>query len=390
MTTTSEPRTSDALGAVQSVLPVLQKYRDDAEAARRQPDAVIEALKDAGLFKLWAPKEYGGHEVDMPVFMQAIETMASVDPSAAWVFANTATGAALVATLPPDSAREIYAGNCNVPIPGSVQPRGRAIPVDGGYRLSGRWPLASGGHFGAWFSPMGMVFEGDHPRMIADGVPDMRIMFVRHSELQIIDTWNSLGMRGTGSTDVALEDVFVPEAMTSSFFIEDPQVSGPLYKAGPLVLFSMVLATVMVGTARQGIDAFVQVAKDKVPTLSQSTLGSRPTVHAELARVEARMQSARSFLFDIANRLTDSLNAGKGIPDDLEASRRLACVNAAEAAREAIDRVFALAGTSPIYSGNTLERCLRDIHTASQHLISSPVWWEKTGQYYFGMGLGMP
>jgi alkylation response protein AidB-like acyl-CoA dehydrogenase len=375
---------------VESVLPVLEKLRDQAEADRRLPAAIIEAMQDAGLFKLWVAKEYGGDEVDLPQFMDVVEALACADPASAWVFTNTAASGTLVASLPPESARQIYAENCNVPVSGSVQPRGRAVPVEGGYRLSGRWPLTSGCHFGDWFSPMAIVFEGEAPRMIPEGFPDMRTMFVRHSEIQIVDTWNSVGMRGTGSEDVIIEDVFVPEGMTFSFFTGRPQVAGSLYQAGQLSLFSMVLATVMLGTARRGIDAFVEMVKNKVPTLSQSPLGSRPTVHAELARAEARLQSARSFMFDVANRITDSVKAGNGLPSDLEASQRLACVNAAEAARDAIDRVFALAGTSPIYTGNTLERCLRDIHTAGQHLICSPVWWEKTGQYYFGMELGMP
>jgi alkylation response protein AidB-like acyl-CoA dehydrogenase len=155
-------------------------------------------------------------------------------------------------------------------------------------------------------------------------------------------------------------------------------------------MFAMVISSVIPGIARAAIDSFVELATAKTPTLSQSTLGTRPTIHAELARVEALVQSARSFLYEVAEEMMASVKAGQPVPDELEARRRIACVNVGASCTQAVDKLFALAGTTPIYSGHRLERCLRDIHTASQHLFVSPVWWEKTGQYYFGLGLGMP
>ncbi|MBM2809249.1 MAG: putative hydroxylase [Chloroflexi bacterium] len=375
---------------LEPVSQAIEQHRDDGERERRLPDAVVRAMSDAGLFQLWTPKEYGGSEIDLPAFMEAVEHVSQMDGAAGWVFANLAAGAVLAAFLPEEGAKEIYANGPNVPIPGSVAPKGRATPVNEGYRLSGQWPLASGCHHGDWLGAVALVFDGDAPRMGPGAAPDFRVMFFRREDCQILDTWNSMGLRGTGSTDFTVADVFVPEHRVFSLFTTTPQVSGPLFKTGIMPLFSMALASVLLGTARASIDAFVALAREKTPTMSQTGLASRPTIHAEVARAEALVQSSRAYLYQVARDLMDAVRTSKGVPEDVEANRRLACVNTGASCVKAVDMVFALAGATPIYSGHRLERCLRDIHTAGQHLAVSPVWWEKTGQFYFGLGLGMP
>ena len=226
--------------------------------------------------------------------------------------------------------------------------------------------------------------------MDAHGAPDFKSMFLPRADVEVLDTWHSLGMRGTGSTDLVVTDAFVPEERTFSVFTGAPQTRGALYNLGVLPLFAMTVTSVLPGIARAAIDSFVEMAKAKTPTFSQTGLATRPTIHAEVARAEALVQSSRAFLYEVANEMMESVKSGQPVSDDLEARRRLACANVGASCRQAVDMVFALAGATPIYSGHRLERALRDIHTASQHLFVSPVWWEKTGQYYFGLGLGMP
>jgi alkylation response protein AidB-like acyl-CoA dehydrogenase len=235
-----------------------------------------------------------------------------------------------------------------------------------------------------------VVFDGDQPRIDAHGAPDFKSMFVPRGDCELLDTWHSLGMRGTGSTDFVVRDAFVPEDRVFSVFTAEPCVAGPLYNLGVLPMFAMAVTSVLLGIARAAIDAFIELALAKTPTFSQTSLATRPTIHAEVARVEALVQSARSFLYEVAGEMTASVNAGQRVPEAVEARRRLACANTGYCCQQAVDQLFALAGSTPIYSGHPLERCLRDIHTARQHLFVSPVWWEKTGQYYFGLGLGMP
>ena len=384
---------SEAVGirdAIQRVVPVIEQHRDEAEQGRRVPDAVIAAMRAAGLFSLWAPKEYGGSEVDLPVFMPATESLARVDSAAGWVFGTGAAGALLTAFVSPETARQIYASGPDGFLAGASAPNGHAVPVEGGYRVKGRWPLASGSHHGDWLGVISMVFDGEAPRMDAHGAPDFKSMFLPRADVQVLDTWHSLGMRGTGSTDLVVTDAFVPEERTFSLFTGAPQVQGALYGLGVLPMFGMTVTSVLPGIARAAIDAFVEMAKAKTPTFSQTGLATRPTIHAEVARAEALVQSSRAFLYEVANEMMESVKAGQAVSDDLEARRRLACANVGVSCRQAVDMVFALAGATPIYSGHRLERALRDIHTASQHLFVSPVWWEKTGQYYFGLGLGMP
>jgi indole-3-acetate monooxygenase len=391
VTATMDMTTPDVMAAIERVRPVIEQYRDEAEQNRNLSAPVIAAMRDAGLLRLWTPKEYGGSEVDLPVFMQATESIARIDSAAGWVFGTAAGGPLLTAFMQPQSVKEIYANGPDLLLPGASAPTSsKAVQVDGGYRLSGRWPLGSGSQHGEWLGVVTMVFDGDVPRMDAHGAPDFKSMLLPRQDCELLDTWHSLGMRGTGSTHFAVTDAFVPEERVFSVFTAQPQVSGVLYNIGVLPMFAMTVTSVLPGIARAAIDSFVEMAKAKTPTFSQTGLATRPTIHAELARVEALVLSARAFLYEVANEMMASVKAGQPVSEELEARRRLACSNVGASCIEAVDRLFALAGATPVYSGHRLERCLRDIHTAGQHLFVSPVWWEKTGQYYFGLGLGMP
>jgi indole-3-acetate monooxygenase len=386
----AEDTRAQVSAAVARVAPIIEQHRDEAELDRRLPDSIVRAMLDEELFTLWAAREYGGAEVDLQTFMEAVEAISTFDSASGWCLANLGAGSVLAAFVPESGARKIYADGANVPLGGSVIPNGRAVPVDGGYRLTGRWPLASGCHHANWLGGVALVFDGQAPRSGPDGAPDFKNMFFKRDQCEILDTWHSLGMRGTGSTDIAVNDIFVPEELVFSVFTAAPVAAGPLFRVGILASFSFALSSVLLGIARAAIDSFVELAKAKTPTLSQTGLANRPTIHAELARTEALVQSAHAYLFEVAAQLMEAVTTSDAVPQELEARRRLACVNVSTSCVKAVDTMFALAGSTPIYSGHRLERCLRDIHTASQHLVVSPVWWEKTGQFYFGHGLGMP
>src|SRR5581483_5059939 len=386
--TTMDVTQQDLLQAVDRLRPVLEHHRGQAESERRLADAVVSAMKEEGLFRALTPAEYGGSEVAWPSFLRAVEKLAGIDASAAWIMANVASGGVQAAFMPDAGAREVFGGGHLTA--GSVIPAGRAVPVSGGYRVTGRWPLTSGCYHAAWLGGNCLVFEGQAPRMNAHGAPDFTVAFFPSSDVKIIDTWHSTGMRGTGSADIAVEDVFVPEHRTFPLFTAGSRFDRPLFRLGIDVSFFSSLTCVGLGIARAAVDSFVELAGKKTPTLSQTGLAARPTVHAEVARAEATLQSARSYLFDVADEMWATLSAGSRVPEELEARRRLSCVNAAEACERVVDAMYRLGGVTSIYSGHALDRCLRDVHTVNQHLAVSPVWWEKTGQYYFGLGLGMP
>jgi alkylation response protein AidB-like acyl-CoA dehydrogenase len=379
---------SEALAALERIRPIIEKHRDEAEQERRMPAAVMDAMKEAGLFGLLLPSEYGGSELDFPAFLKVVEAVSRIDSAAGWIFTNLSCGASQAALMPEEAAREVFGSGALGA--GSITPRGRAVPVDGGYRVTGQWPLASGCHSAEWLGGNCLVFEGQAPRMNPGGMPDFTMMFFRRADCTILDTWYSTGMRGTGSDDFAVQDAFVPADRTFPLFTAQSRLPAPLYKLRLEQLFLTALPTVGLGIARDAIDTFVEVAKGKTPTLSQTGLASRPTVHAEVARAEALYQAARAYIFAVANEMMDAVTTGEGVPEDLETRRRLACNHASEACEKVVDTMYRLGGATSIYAGSRLDRCLRDIHTINQHLAVSPVWWEKTGQYYFGLGLGMP
>jgi alkylation response protein AidB-like acyl-CoA dehydrogenase len=387
MTVTTHLTEDDVLAAIDRLRPIIERYRDEGERERRVPEAVIAAMQSEGLFNLWLPKEYGGAELELLPYLKAIEELSRIDSAAGWTLANTGTSAVQAAFLPDEGAREIFGGTALTA--GSITPRGRATPVEGGYRVTGRWPFASGCHQAAWIAGNCLVFDGEMPRMDPHGGPDFKLMFFPAADCTILDTWYSTGMRATDSNDFIVEDEFVPEHRTFSLFTVQPRLSGALYRMRIEMHFLTALSTVGLGIARSAIDTFVELAKAKTPTLSQTGLAVRPTVHAEVAKAEALYQSARAYLHEVAREITVAVATGDGVPETVEARRRLACVNAAEACEKVVDMMYRHGGASSIYTGQ-LDRCLRDMHTVNQHLAVSPVWWEKTGQYYFGQGLGMP
>src|SRR3990172_1429706 len=299
MATTTRMGEQDLQAAVERIRPVIEQYRDEAEQERKLPEPVVEAMQKEGLFKLLLPKELGGAETDLLTYYATIEKVSSIDSSAGWTFANVATSAVQAAFLPEAGAQEIF--GVGAVTAGSVIPGGRATPVEGGYRVSGRWPLASGCHHAEWLGGNSFVFEGEAPRMGPGGAPDFTFVWFPAKDCSILDTWYSTGMRGTGSADFVVEDVFVPEHRTFPLFTAQARVPGPLYKMDIAAHFFTALTNVGLGIARAAIDSFVELAKVKTPTLSQTGLAARPTVHAEVARAEARYQSARAYMHEVAH-----------------------------------------------------------------------------------------
>ena len=384
---TVETKQGNALEAIQRLRPIIEHYRDEAERERRMPPAVVSAMKDEGLFRLWLPREFGGQELDMPSYLQAIQELSRIDAAAGWTLANTGTGAIHAAFLPPAGAQEVF-GDDGLTA-GAVTPNGRATPVPGGFRISGRWPLVSGCHSASWFAGNCLVFDGPAPRMSPMGMPVFMLAFFKASEVQIIDTWYSTGMRGTGSNDFVVEDVFMPAERTHLVFGTQPNVGGALYHLPIIALHFTASANICLGIARAAIDAFVELAQSKTPTLSQTPLAARATVHAEVAKAEAALQSACAYMHGVALQIMDAITNGDELPPQIEARRRLACMNAAETSERVVDAMYRLGGVSAIQADSRLDRCLRDVHTINQHAAVSPVWWEKTGQFYFGQELGM-
>jgi alkylation response protein AidB-like acyl-CoA dehydrogenase len=378
---------TDLVEVAKSFAPQIEACREQSERERSMPASLARALAAAGLFRVWLPKTLGGFEADLMTNMRVVEEISRADGAAGWNVMIAATGGMFAAYLPPDAAREIYASDPDVITAGALAPKGRAVPEGGGYRLTGRWPLASGCLHASWLAGGSFIFDGEAPRLDANGIPDLTLFFVPKDECEIIDTWHSAGLRGTGSNDFSVQEALVPAERSFSLMNGKPYHDGPLYRAPILIVFSAPLVCVSLGIARAAIDAFIELAGGKMPTFSLSLLRDKPTVQAQVARAEALLRSARAFLFETVAAVWDRMSAGDPVDEELETLTRLASIHGAETCAEAARIVYTLGGATSVYASSKLERCFRDAHVVTQHLAVSASGYERAGQYFLGLGL---
>jgi alkylation response protein AidB-like acyl-CoA dehydrogenase len=254
-------------------------------------------------------------------------------------------------------------------------PRGKAIVVDGGYRLTGRWPFCSGSQHASWLGCNSIVYDGSEPRRYPDGAPVQRMMVFPASSATYLDTWYSGGLKGTGSLDVEVTDLFVPAAY--SYWWAEPQHPGPLY-TGRWFLLSH--AGHALGLARAAIDALMELAQTKVPARSQALLRDRPLAQRQVAEADVLVGSARSYCWETVQQVWDRVSAGEPLSRLYQARVRLANTYAVTASARAVDLMYSAAGGSAVYATHPLDRIFRDIHTATQHSLVAEHTYETIGQ----------
>jgi alkylation response protein AidB-like acyl-CoA dehydrogenase len=374
-------------GVVEAVEPVIRQYAQQAEETRRLPQPVADAMIDAGLFRMFVPRELGGLEIDAPSGYRILERIAQIDSAAGWVLQICAHSSAPLALIPDEGVREILMDPRTVSA-GAVNPPGLAIPVDGGYEITGRWPFASGCENATWMTGSALLMVDGQPQMGPNGEPVMLLATFPTSQAQIIDTWYPTGMRGTGSADVAVQSLFVPASRVGALRPFDdvgPSFQGPFAKLGILPL-ALGNAIVSLGIARCAIDDAVALAKTKVPAFQQARPVDRGAVHAHLGRAEAELRAARSFFYDAIEDAWQTAVAGQRPTLPQRMALQLAASHAADAAARAVDHAHDVAGSSAIREDQFhFGRHSRDIHTITQHALCSPTRYESIGQVMLGM-----
>jgi indole-3-acetate monooxygenase len=387
MTTNTAVKTSAWVERVRALAPIVEQWRDAGEQERHVPRPLFEALRGAGIFSMSAPTVVGGAEVDEETILQAIEELARQDGSVGWNVMIASFGAMVASYLPAAALREVYRGGPSTVLAGNLVPQGAALPVPGGFRLTGRWTFASGCHQADWMGGGSAVMAHGTPRLRPDGRPDIRAFFLPVGECEILDTWHTAGLRGTGSHDWQVTDVFVPEERTFPILRDGPSAPGALSTRDFFAYGGARVAAVALGIARDAIDAFTTLAKTKTPVLATSTLATQPTMHERVGRAEALLRAGRAFLYETVRALPYSPTWSEALSDDQRARIRLASAQAAQSAAEAVDLMFNAAGTTAIYVSSRLERCFRDVHVATQHVVVAPSNIEMVGQYFLGLGL---
>jgi alkylation response protein AidB-like acyl-CoA dehydrogenase len=362
----------------------LRGASDRIEAARTLPADVVDALVREGFMRLCVPRSLGGPELHPADLLATLEALAAGDASAGWCAMIASTSSVLSAYLPPDSAKLVYGAESAVS-GGVFAPRGRALRVAGGFRVSGRWAFASGCSHCAWL--MGGCFvEGEGGReTLPNGAPDIRLLLFPRDEARIVDTWDVVGLSGTGSHDIEVRDLFVPAGRDVSLLADRPRETGALYAVPPFGLLAVGVAAVALGIGRRAIDELTALAREKTPAFGQRRLGERPVVQLRVAEATAELGGARAGLvaaIDVAWRAAES---GAALPLAERAALRAAATHAVRASARVAASMYDLGGGTAIYRASALQRCLRDAHVVKQHAMVAEGTLELAGRVLLGL-----
>jgi alkylation response protein AidB-like acyl-CoA dehydrogenase len=351
----------------------------ETDGARRLPEGLVAALRDSGLLRAGAPVEVAGSELAPGAALRCAEEVARGDASAGWCVSIAITSSLLAAYLPSDAREELFGGGQGIAA-GVWAPRGEARPVDGGVVVSGRWAFCSGiTHADLMFAG---CFVGGDPRPSSER-PVPSVLALPKEDLEILDTWHTLGLRGTGSHDAVAHEVFVPGARVFSLF-DGPVLNRPLYRFPIFGFFALSIAAAALGNARAAIDALVELAADKVGLGSSRTLAERSGTQAAVAAAEASLSAARALYYATIDAAWRAAQLDEPVPVALRNDLRLAATHAVRTSAEVARGMYDLAGGSAIYDQSPLQRHFRDAHTATAHFQVNAASRELPGRFLLG------
>lgn len=360
--------------------PTIRASADQIERDGRLPDDLVRTLSENGIFRMLIPKALGGGEVDPVTYSDVLEILSRADGSTGWC-TMIATGSTWgLAFLPPESAAEILSDPYAVMAGSFAQPSGgRATAVDGGYRVTGRWPFGSGCQHATWMVGHSVVYDGESPRLGPGEAPVLRVMVFPRADVTIIPTWDAIGMNGTGSHDYAVGDLFVPERFTFALDGEAAYHDGPLYKGR---FFLVAHSSHALGIARAAIDALMEVVATKRQSggADGGLVRDRPHIQMAIAQAEALVRGGRAYVRETTREVFEEAATTGTLSPESRALARLAITSSFESCRQAVDLVYTAAGGTSVYRRSLLQRYFRDIHTASQHAVVGPGGSELIGQ----------
>jgi alkylation response protein AidB-like acyl-CoA dehydrogenase len=375
----------DWIDRARALRPLISAAADRIEQEREIPEEVVAALHEAQLFRMLLPRSCGGGEVEPAIYVQVIEEIAKADASAAWCLGQANGGTVAGAYLDPEAARTVFGDPRAVVASGPNF--GTAVAVDGGYRVTGTWPFASGRKHAIWLAGHCLVQEPDgKPRLYPDGKPFERTMFFPKEKATFKDIWHVMGLKGTGSDQFTVTDLFVPEDL--SFTREwppDRRENGPLYRFSNYQLFGVGFAGVALGIARATLDDFIALAREKAPRNSPQVLRDNALIQFQVGHAEAQLQSVRTFMVQTMRDLWDAVATGDTMDADQRARLRMTITFASQQSRDIVDVAYHAAGASAIFENNPFERRFRDVHTVSQQVQGHSSNFELLGQRLLGL-----
>jgi alkylation response protein AidB-like acyl-CoA dehydrogenase len=362
--------------ALDRLLSVVRERREEFSTAQQVSADVVQLLREAGIYRAMVAKRFGGDEMSPAEFLRLIETISQADGSTGWV-ASFGFSALYLSSLPLTTLEEMYADGPDVVFAGGIFPPQKAVPVDGGLEVSGRWPWGSGST-GADLVGVGIKVEGG----VSDGLPLIAVMPA--AKVTIARNWDVIGLKGTGSHDMVVDKVVVPLEWT---FVRGSgsSLDTPLYRYPSMALAAQVLAVVGLGVARASLDFLRDLASGRTSITGAPTMADRAYVQSDLAKAEAALRSARAFFFESTEAAYNVLLSGGDLSSDQHILLRLAATNAARAGADVTQAVYRLSGTTGIAENHPIARHMQDAMIVTQHAFLSDLTWQNAGRGLLGL-----
>ena len=358
---------------------ILRAQASADEANGTLTSETVATLEKAGMFRLKLPAVLGGEEADPVTQTLTLEALSNANASAGWCAMVGATGAALPGAFLADEAiAEIFASGRIPRCAVVAMPMGRAERVDGGYRLTGRWPFGSGVRHSEWITAGAIVTR--------DNKPEHLMMVFQAKSAHIHDNWQVAGLKGTGSCDFSTDNLFVPAAFTLALLTDQPKRGGPLYRISNPGFVANEHAGFALGVARRALDAFreKEVARVRSYAPGEASMSARPAIQRALGACEIKLRAARDVALDVNSEVWRATRSGETPTLRQQCELRAAATYCTEVALDIVTEVFRYSGGGAIYEKNVLQRCLRDLNAAAQHLMVSEVSYENLGLTLLG------
>jgi alkylation response protein AidB-like acyl-CoA dehydrogenase len=373
------------LDVARELVPKIQSYANEIEAARELPWPLFEALADAGMFHMALPRALGCPEIDLPTYIQVIEELGKADASTAWVINQGGIFATYAARMPHDVARAIWIDTPRSVVSNTPAATAQAVVVPGGYRVTGRQGFSTGCRHASWVAAHAQILENGHSRLLDNGQPETRYLFVPVAEAERLDTWHVRGMRGTGTHHFAVHDVYVPAERSVLAAGASLIETGPLYQIPRTLLFASGDASVALGVARAALTTFYDLAGAKTPRAMRGLLRDQPMVQADIGHAEAHLRAGRAFLTEAVRDLWDSVSVTGTMSLDQRVALRIAATHTMWLAVQVVDALYHAAGATAVDEEHPLQRAFQDIHVISQHLQARRAHYELVGRYWLGL-----
>ena len=377
------------LARSKGLMETVRERSDETEETRRLAPETMQAMREAGIHRILQPARHGGAEAHFSGMADIVETISIACSAAGWCLTQYCSHNCLLGYWPPEGQDEIWEATPDAMVAGVLIPScGRAVRADGGWRISGRWPFASGVYGADWFIATAFTEGGDKPKRA-------QMHAVPRGQFEIIDTWHTAGLRGTGSADVAVDDVFVPDRRALPIDATKGGGDAPgckandaaLYKLPAFAMFSINQSIVAVGVAQASYDDFVAFTRDRVARMSGKSMADYSTAQVKVAEAHTAIETARLLLHHCCDTGMAVAARGETAPMPLKTELRAKATMAGKLAAEAVDLLFHLSGGAGLYDRNPISRAMRDLNCIRGHITQN---WDVNASNHGRVILGLP